>query len=93
MDEIEQIKTEPPLAKHPKTNFGEMSLSDDGTKMRCHICGGWTTDMVIHLRNEHHMNPNRYREIYKIPSEVRFGLVKPIEATEQEIESYNSELR
>lgn len=87
--EVQQAVDEPIYPKHPNTKYGELSYNDNKTKIYCHICGKLTTDLVIHIRNEHRLNPNRYRTMYKIPPEVKFGLLAPVPADIEDITEYN----
>lgn len=90
--EIEQAKEGPLYPKHPHTNFGELTYNSSGTKICCHYCGKFTSDLVIHIRNEHKMSPSRYRELYQLPSDIKFGLTKPVIAEQEDIDKYNKEL-
>lgn len=90
--EIQQAQNDPIYPKHPNTKFGELTYNESGTKVACHICGKFATDMVIHIRNQHKMNPNRYREMYRIPSDIKFGIVKPVPVTDEDVDQYNTAL-
>lgn len=90
--ETEQIENEPVYPKHPATQFGELTYNEDKSKVACHICGKMTADLVIHIRNQHKINPSSYRRMYKIPDEIKFGLAKPVLASNQDIEEYNESL-
>lgn len=87
--EVKAASNEAQYPKHPNTEYGEISYNDDQTKARCHICGEWEIDLVIHIRNEHKLSPARYRHMYKIPNDIRLGLFKPVAANQKEIDEYN----
>lgn len=75
--------------KHPLTEYGKIDTKEDGHYFRCHMCGNWYVDLVVHMRTGHNMSPVRYRKIFKIPDNIPLGRVAPIEPVQEEIDVYN----
>lgn len=55
-----------PLISIPKSEgfgyFGAISITMDGNKMQCHICGKLYSNVASHARQAHEVNPKQYRE-------------------------------
>ncbi len=46
--------------------YGALSVTIDGTKVQCHICGNLFEDMGTHARQKHRISHNEYREKFKL---------------------------
>lgn len=82
----------PKYIMHPNCRYGELDINEQTKKFRCHMCGAWTRDLVVHIRTEHKLSPARYRKMYGLSDEVKMYLSEPSEATGDEIEAFNSSL-
>lgn len=91
-DEFGLADKKPEFPKHPGTEYGEITYNDDESRARCHICGNWEIDLVMHIRNEHKLSPARYRRMYMIPESIKLGLFKPVVAKQADVDDYNKHL-
>lgn len=90
--ELELADSGPLHPKFPGTQYGEITYNEDKTKARCHVCGSWVVDLVVHARNAHKLSAPRYREMYRIPPDMKLGVIKPVLANKQDVEDYNKYL-
>ena len=78
---------------HPECTHGELSYNEHTKKFRCHMCGQWTKDLVVHIRTEHKLSPARYRNMYGLADDTKFYVEEPEEATQEDVEEFNKELK
>lgn len=74
---------------HPECTYGKLDYNEKNRKFRCHMCGAWTKDLVVHIRTEHKLSPSRYRTMYGLSDDVKFYVEVPEEATEEDIQEFN----
>lgn len=58
---VPKPQADPTLPAH-----GVVEFSDDGSKVRCHVCGKWLGSLNTHLR-AHGMDAASYKEAFDLP--------------------------
>jgi predicted transcriptional regulator len=70
-----------PLLKVEKRNghgyYGAISITMDGEKMQCHVCGDLFSSVQAHAWQRHNLTADQYREKYKLAHET--GLISEAE--------------
>lgn len=64
----------PKMKSDASPNFGELGVLeyDDDGKIRCHVCGVYAKNFVMHIRRAHSLEPMDYEAAYDLPEgEVR----------------------
>lgn len=86
--ELNELKSSQPqqYVMHPECKFGALDYDEQKKKFRCHICGDWSRDLVVHIRTKHKLSPARYRNMYGLSKDVKFYIETPTDPTDEDME-------
>lgn len=78
-EEIKEIQSDASgnYVTHPECDYGVLEYDESKHKFRCHVCGKYTKDLVVHIRTEHKISPGRYRNMYGLDKDTKFFIEQP----------------